>query len=288
MEILTTIDAMRRWTAAARSRGETVGLVPTMGALHEGHLELVRAAVRECGATVTSIFVNPAQFGPNEDLDRYPRDLKGDAALIEKEGCRAVFTAEADAIYPDGYETWVSLERLPRHLCGLDRPGHFRGVATVVAKLFHIVSPHRAYFGWKDAQQAIIIKRMVEDLNFDIDVRLLPIVRDEDGLALSSRNVYLSQEERRKALLIPGAVARAEEYFEAGGRDGRELLGEIEERFRDVEDVEVDYISLVRLSDLEDTDEVAPGTMLALAVRVGRTRLIDNCRFMENPNPESR
>jgi pantoate--beta-alanine ligase len=228
---------------------------------------------------VVSLFVNPAQFGPGEDLDLYPRDLKGDTKLLAKEGCAAVFTIEAQAMYRAGFETWIDLERLPRHLCGLDRPGHFRGVATVVAKLFNIVSPQRAYFGWKDAQQATIIKTMAEDLNFDVEIRVLPIVRGEDGLALSSRNAYLSPEERRKAQLVPWAVARAREYYEAGGRNGRELIEEIESRFRDHEGLAIDYISLVRSSDLENTDEVGPGTMLALAVRVGRTRLIDNCRF---------
>jgi pantoate--beta-alanine ligase len=282
MDLLTSISAMRAWTASRQKEGRTIGFVPTMGALHEGHLSLVRTAARECAAMVTSIFVNPAQFGKGEDLDMYPRDLDGDGKLLEKAGCDALFTIEADAMYPSGFETWVDVENLPDHLCGLRRPGHFRGVTTVVSKLFNIVAPVRAYFGWKDAQQALIIRRMAQDLNFDVEIRILPIVRDSDGLALSSRNAYLSVEERRKAQLLPGAIEKAKRYYAAGGEDGKKLLNELESHFHGVEGVVLDYISLVDMEDLSDTEKIAPGTMLALAVRVGATRLIDNCQFTED------
>ena len=272
---------MTGWASGTRSSEKTIGFVPTMGALHEGHLELVRASVKECDATVVSVFVNPTQFGPGEDLNSYPRDLERDKKLLSKAGSSVLFTTEANDMYNRGFETWVSLERLPDHLCGLDRPGHFRGVTTVVAKLFNIVTPHKAYFGWKDAQQAFIIKKMVRDLNFGIEIRVLPIVRDRDGLALSSRNAYLSKEERQKALLIPGAVKEALARYRAGERDGRKLLDDLRARFDEEDGVEADYISLVKTDDLEETLELGPETMLALAVRIGKTRLIDNCRFTE-------
>jgi len=281
MELITTISTMTGWASGTRSSEKTIGFVPTMGALHEGHLELVRASVKECDATVVSVFVNPTQFGPGEDLNSYPRDLERDKKLLSKAGSSVLFTTEANDMYNRGFETWVSLERLPDHLCGLDRPGHFRGVTTVVAKLFNIVTPHKAYFGWKDAQQAFIIKKMVRDLNFGIEIRVLPIVRDRDGLALSSRNAYLSKEERQKALLISGAVKEALARYRAGERDGRKLLDDLRARFDEEDGVEADYISLVKTDDLEETLELGPETMLALAVRIGKTRLIDNCRFTE-------
>lgn len=282
MDVLNRISDMRRWTAETRSQGQTVGFAPTMGGLHEGHLSLVRASIDECDRTVASIFVNPAQFNEKKDLEQYPRTMERDATMLESEGCSALFTVADDAMYPEEHETWIDLERLPEHLCGLDRQGHFRGVATVVAKLFNIVEPHRAYFGWKDAQQAIIIQRMVQDLNFAIAIRCLPTVRDADGLALSSRNMRLSSDERQKALLIPRAIENAKEFYRARKSDRQALIDETERFFQSVEDVAVDYISLVSLSDLEEASEVAPGTMLALAVRVGQTRLIDNCRFTED------
>jgi len=283
MEILTDSDSMRRWSWAMRSKGKTVGLVPTMGKLHDGHLSLVRGSLRECDVTVTSIFVNPTQFGANEDLDRYPRDLDGDRRLLEREGCHALFTTTPEKMYPKGFETWVIVDKLPRHLCGLKRIGHFRGVTTVVTKLFNIVSPDRAFFGWKDAQQALIIRRMVQDLNMQTEIRIMPIIRDEQGLALSSRNAFLSPAEHRVALRIPRAVELAKEHYRSGGRDGRELLRQLTAHFHGIDGLAVDYISLVRIEDLEDTDVLGPGTVLALAVFVGDTRLIDNCRFHDEP-----
>lgn len=289
METFASAEEVRDWSRDARGRGLTVGFVPTMGALHEGHLSLVEASVRECGATVVSIFVNPSQFGPDEDLDRYPRDLESDIEKLERAGCDLLFLPEAGAIYPADFETWVELETIPKHLCGLTRPDHFRGVATVVCKLFNIVEPDRAFFGWKDAQQGLLVRRMVRDLDFRIDVRLLPIVRDKDGLARSSRNAYLSEGERKKALLIPGAVERAKEYFSAGGRDADKLIGEIKKTFHRIEGVEIDYMTCIDMDTLEESTVLAEGKMLALAVRVGKTRLIDNCRFgTEQASPESR
>jgi pantoate--beta-alanine ligase len=231
-------------------RGGSIGLVPTMGAFHEGHLSLFRAAREETDAVVVSLFVNPAQFGPGEDLDRYPRDEERDAAVAEKAGVDVLFAPRADEVFPPGFQTWVDVEQLGRGLEGDARPGHFRGVATVCLKLFNLVRPDRAYFGQKDAQQAAVIRRMVRDLNVPIEIRILPTVRDADGLALSSRNSYLSPEERERALSLPRALATRDP------ERAREML-----RGLDVEYVEV--------ADFDPK-------VLAAAVRVGSTRLIDN------------
>jgi len=253
-----------------------------MGALHEGHLGLVRASVRACDITAVSIFVNPAQFGPGEDLDRYPRDLEGDVELLDAAGCDLVFTVGEEEMYPRDFQTWVEVEHLPRHLCGLARPGHFRGVTTVVAKLFNIVRPRKAFFGWKDAQQALVIRRMTEDLNFPIEICLIPTVRDKDGLALSSRNRYLTPVQREAARAIPEAIRRAREFFEKGGREAKLLLADLHEHFAGQPEIQVEYIALVSTSDLEAVEEIRSDSMLALAVRLGTTRLIDNHLFAEN------
>lgn len=282
MQRVNSIPEMMALSDALRREGRSIGLVPTMGALHEGHLSLVRTSVEACAITVATIFVNPTQFGPNEDFNHYPRTLETDAELLRSSNCDLLLTLEQDEMYPQSFETWVEVENLPNHLCGLDRPHHFRGVTTVVSKLLNIVKPHVAYFGWKDAQQALIIKRMVKDLNFGVDIRLMPTVRDKNGLALSSRNQYLTAAERKQALLIPGAIDRARDYFANGGRDAKLLANELRELFAERESVQVDYISLVRLSDLEEAETINPGTMLAMAVRVGNTRLIDNHVFTED------
>jgi pantoate--beta-alanine ligase len=236
--------------ALAPLRGVSIGLVPTMGAFHEGHVSLFRAACEECEAVVVSLFVNPAQFARGEDLDRYPRDEEGDKSLAEELGVAVLFVPEHDEIYPPGFQTWIEVEELGRRLEGEFRPGHFRGVATVCLKLFNLVQPARAYFGQKDAQQAAVIRRMVSDLNVPVEIRVLPTVRDEDGLALSSRNAYLSPEERERALALPRALATRDPA------KARELL----------RDLEVEYIEV---ADFEPK-------VLAAAVRVGSTRLIDN------------
>ena len=282
MRILTDIQEMGGLSESLRREGVTIGFVPTMGALHEGHLSLVRAAAAECGFTVVSIFVNPTQFGPGEDFDRYPRQEKEDAALLEREGCGALLLLDEETMYPPGYQTWVEVTELSKPLCGRSRPGHFRGVATVVTKLFNIVRPHRAYFGRKDAQQAVLIRRMTRDLNFGIEIRVLPTVREADGLALSSRNRYLTREERADARLVPEAIRAAAAYWREGGRKATELLERLHALFDNRENVTVDYIELVDFSTLEPVSELSENTLLALAVRVGSTRLIDNFRFGED------
>ena len=229
----------------------SIGLVPTMGAYHDGHLSLFRAAREECDVVVVSLFVNPAQFGADEDLDRYPRDEERDLALADEAGVDVVFAPSAEEMYPAGYQTWVDVGELGAGLEGAHRPGHFRGVATVCLKLFNIVRPARAYFGQKDAQQAAVVKRLVEDLNLDVQIRVLPTVRDDDGLALSSRNAYLSPAEREQALALPRALATRDPDR------ARELLG----------DLDVDYVELAQLDGQ---------VVLAAAVHVGKTRLIDN------------
>jgi pantoate--beta-alanine ligase len=252
--------------AALAQRQGTVGLVPTMGAYHEGHLSLMRAAREECDLVVVSLFVNPAQFGEAADLERYPRDLARDARLAAGTGVDVLFAPAVEEIYPPGYQTWVEVTEVSRRLEGGARPGHFRAVATVCLKLFNLVRPDRAYFGQKDAQQVAVLERMVRDLDLDLglELRVLPTVRDADGLALSSRNVFLGPEERRAALALPRALARGAEVHRSGGaadRAARELLT------REGPELSVDYLELVRLNGR---------LVLAGAVRVGSTRLIDN------------
>jgi pantoate--beta-alanine ligase len=282
MQIVRSIPEMMEKAEILRAGGETIGFVPTMGALHEGHLDLVRASVASCSFTAVSIFVNPTQFGPGEDFERYPRDLEADSELLEAEGCDLIFTVGKQAMYPEGFQTWVDVENLTKPLCGRSRPGHFRGVTTVVSKLFNIVRPHRAYFGWKDAQQALVIKRMQDDLNFPVEITLVPTRRDPDGLAMSSRNQYLDPEERKIALKIPAAIDRARDFFENGGTEAKLLLCELNALFEGQPGIQVDYISLVRTSDLEEVEKINGDTMLAIAVRVGSTRLIDNHLFAED------
>ncbi len=274
VELITSVGEMRAW-AAARA-GEGIALVPTMGALHDGHLALVRDAVRRAPATVVSIFVNPAQFGPNEDFARYPRDLDRDRQLLAEAGCRAIFAPAAREMYPDGFQTWIEVSDLDRHLCGPHRPGHFRGVATVVLKLFNIVRPGVAVFGEKDYQQLQVIRRMVRDLDLAVEVVGHPTVREPDGLAMSSRNAYLSKEERTRALGLIRAL-RTGEAAVAGGEKRpaavREaMLGVL---FRAGID-RIDYAAVADPDTLADVDEIGSRVLLAMAVRLGRTRLIDN------------
>jgi pantoate--beta-alanine ligase len=219
MKIVHTIAEIREFVRQARLAGRTVGLVPTMGYLHEGHLELMRRARERCGIVVASVFVNPTQFGPNEDLARYPRDLERDARLAAEVGVDVIFNPPVEEMYPPGYCTYVDVERITENMCGASRPGHFRGVATVVTKLFNIVRPDAAFFGQKDAQQALVIRRMAEDLNMDLEIVTVPTVREPDGLAMSSRNVYLDPEQRRAALVLAGSLDRAVEAVRAGERD---------------------------------------------------------------------
>lgn len=274
MQTVITLPQLRQ---ARQNLPSPVGLVPTMGYLHEGHLSLVRAARRECAAVVASIFVNPTQFGPQEDLDRYPRDLPRDLALLETEGVDLVWTPTAEVMYPAGYQTWVTVEQIAAPLEGAMRPGHFRGVATVVAKLFNAVQPDRAYFGQKDAQQALIIRRMVADLNFPLEVVVCPTVREADGLAMSSRNVYLNPSERQAAPVLYRALTAAQAAYQGGERDAERLRQVMRSVLSCEPLAHVQYVSCAKLDDLQEWQgEVTGKALLSLAVLIGSTRLIDN------------
>jgi pantoate--beta-alanine ligase len=275
MKTCRTVASLRQALAAAP--GTSIGLVPTMGALHEGHLSLVRGSRRENDITVVSIFVNPAQFGLNEDLQRYPRDSQRDSALLESEGADVLFLPDVAQVYPPPYRTYVDVTGLDDKLCGRSRPGHFRGVATIVLKLFNLARPQRAYFGQKDAQQALIIRQLLRDLDLPVQLRVLPIVRDADGLALSSRNVYLSAAERRAALALPRSLQQARAMIAGGQRRSRAVHAAVEAEIAREPLLAVDYIAVVGLDDLEEVAEIVPGhTLVAAAVRAGKTRLIDN------------
>ena len=267
MRIVRTVADIRAALAPYRA-GSTVALVPTMGAFHEGHLALFRAARAECDVVVVSLFVNPAQFGASEDLNRYPRDEERDARLAEQVGVDLLFAPSAEEMYPPGHQTWVEVEALSRELEGEFRPGHFRGVATVCLKLFNIVRPHRAYFGQKDAQQAAVVQRLVCDLDLELEIRVVPTVRDADGLALSSRNAYLSADERLRALALPRALEAGRRAFERGADPVAAVRAELD-------GLEPDYVAV---ADFEGR------RVLAAAVRVGRTRLIDNV-VLEGESP---
>ncbi|MCB9936079.1 MAG: pantoate--beta-alanine ligase [Planctomycetes bacterium] len=270
METLPTIEAVRAW----RGSGE-LGFVPTMGALHEGHASLVRRSAAENARTLVSIFVNPTQFGPNEDLARYPRTLEADLKLCAQAGADAVFTPTKEMMYPPGFCSWVTVEGLGDRLCGASRPGHFKGVTTVVAKLFHIVGPTRAYFGQKDAQQALILRRMVRDLDMPLELIVCPIVREPDGLAMSSRNRYLSEDERRRAVGLSKALTEAQRLFEAGTTSAAVLRGQLITTLDEYVD-KLDYAELVDADSLQPVTEVTGPTLVAVAAWVGGTRLIDN------------
>ena len=273
MKICRTIQSLSEALAGQPS----VGFVPTMGFLHAGHLSLVQACRRENDLTVVSIYVNPAQFGPNEDLERYPRDPERDIALLEKEQADVLFLPDTGEIYPPGHATHLHVEGLDAVLCGASRPGHFRGVATVVLKLFNLVKPQRAYFGQKDAQQALVIRRMVRDLHLPVRVRVMPIVRDSDGLALSSRNVYLSALERQAAIHLPRALSSAAALVAGGELDAMRLKKAMTQELAKDSLIQIEYISVAGLLDLAELEAVQPGqTLIAAAIRVGKTRLIDN------------
>jgi pantoate--beta-alanine ligase len=278
MRISKTIAETRAAVRELRAAGRTVGLVPTMGALHAGHVSLVRAARKQCDAVVVSIFVNPTQFGPNEDFAKYPRTWDSDCALLEKEGVELVFGPGAEEMYPVGASTFVEVECVSDRLDGASRPGHFRGVATVVAKLFHIVAPDKAFFGQKDAAQVAVLRKVVRDLNFDLELVVCPTVREADGLALSSRNRYLSAEERGQALVLSRALGRVEERIAQGVLESAALIREAQEMLAAEAGVRVrvDYLRIVDPSSLEDVAAVCGGALVAVAAVVGTTRLIDN------------
>lgn len=276
IEVIKTIKEMQSRSDRLRDQGKTIAFVPTMGFLHEGHLSLMRKG-RELGDDlVISIYVNPTQFGPGEDLDAYPRDLDRDLALARKEGVDAVFTPDDNELYGEDYQTFVTLEELPNHLCGVSRPIHFRGVATVVSKLFNIVKPHLSVFGQKDYQQLIIIRQMVRDLNFDIEIVGAPIVREPDGLAMSSRNSYLTPAQRNSALSLYNALKKAQAFIESGTREAARIIDETSRFIESHPETNIDYISICDPATLADIQIVDRPALMALAVKVGKPRLIDN------------
>ena len=276
MEVIRTVHELRRWTRADRNEGNTIGIVPTMGALHEGHASLVRAAHNQCGLVVVSIFVNPTQFGPNEDYARYPRTFEADCALARAEGADLIFAPSVEELYPRGAATFVEVEGLSGRLDGASRPGHFRGVATVVAKLLIATEADLVFFGQKDAAQVAVLRRMVADLRLPARIVVCPIVREPDGLALSSRNSYLNAEERRQALVLSRAVRHVESLAAAGERRAADLIAAAKKIFAADPAVRLDYIELFNWDTLLPVQTASPGTLFAVAAWVGSTRLIDN------------
>ncbi len=279
MKVVPTVAGMKALVQQWKREGKRIGLVPTMGYLHEGHLSLVRESKERTDVTVVSIFVNPTQFGPNEDFKKYPRDLQQDSAYLEQAGVDCLFHPDAAEIYPPGYRTYVEVKGLQDRLCGKSRPGHFRGVATVVLKLFDIVAPDAAFFGAKDAQQVLILRRMVGDLDLDVEVVTCPLVREPDGLALSSRNAYLSPEERKAALSLSIGLRWAERAVAAGERDAAKVVAGILAVLEAEPLARVDYIEAVDPETLEPVAQLRGDVLVVLAVFIGRTRLIDNVRL---------
>jgi len=279
VEIIVLPAEMQRWSDAARGRGETIAFVPTMGFLHEGHLTLMREGRKRASVLASSLFVNPTQFGPNEDFSRYPRNFERDCAMMSEVPVDVLFAPEPDVMYPGGSQTWVEVTEMTKGLCGAHRPGHFRGVTTVVAKLFNIVKPHIALFGEKDYQQLRTIERMVEDLNFDVEIVPVPTVRESDGLAMSSRNAYLSPDHRKKALALSGALRAAGAAFKSGVRDPQQLVQTTRHWLDNTPEVQIEYIEAVDARTLEKVQRIERPTVVAIAARLGSTRLIDNMVF---------
>lgn len=276
MKIVSTVEQVREEVKKWRQQGLTVGLVPTMGYLHEGHKSLIDKAVAQNDKVVVSVFVNPIQFGPTEDLATYPRDLERDAALCEDAGAALIFHPEKEDMYFDDFCTYIDMDGLTKGLCGKTRPIHFRGVCTVVGKLFNIVHPDRAYFGQKDAQQLAVVRRMVRDLNFDLEIVGCPIIREEDGLAKSSRNTYLSEEERKAAVILHKGLIKGEEMVRAGEKDVKKVLDAITEIIESEPLARIDYVEAVDFDNIETIDTIEGSVLVAVAVYIGKTRLIDN------------
>lgn len=276
MKIVETIKEVREQVRAWRKEGLTVGLVPTMGYLHEGHKSLIDRAVAENDRVVVSVFVNPMQFGPSEDLESYPRDMERDAALCEQAGAALIFHPQPEEMYPKDFSSYVDMNTLTGGLCGKSRPIHFRGVCTVVAKLFHIVEPDKAYFGQKDAQQLAVIRHMVNDLSFGIEIVGCPIIREEDGLAKSSRNTYLSEEERKAALILSQSLKEGKKCVEKGEKSGANLKKLIADKIQTEPLAKIDYVEVVNWNTLEPVEQIEKPVLVAIAVYIGKTRLIDN------------
>lgn len=282
MEIINTIEDMKQLSRIIRAGGKTIGLAPTMGCLHEGHLSLVRKSLTTCDFTVVSIFINPAQFGENEDLDTYPKDFEGDLRKLEQLGVQAVFLPSREELYPPDYKTYVHVEEITIHLCGKTRPAYFRGMGTIVLKLFMIVQPHTAFFGQKDWQQLVVVETMVRDLNLDVSIVSLPIVRETDGLAMSSRNLYLSQEDRKSALALSRALETAKTLVQKGESSGDKIRSEMRSIITQHPHTNIDYASVYDPQNFVEQDTINGRVLIALAVRVGTTRLIDNCIVEKN------
>lgn len=282
MKIVSTIEEVRAQVKEWKKEGKTIGFVPTMGYLHEGHMSLIDAS-GENDKVVVSIFVNPMQFGPTEDLASYPRDLEHDAKLCEEHGVDLIFHPTPEEMYGDQFYSYVDMDVLTKELCGLSRPVHFRGVCTVVTKLFNIVTPDRAYFGQKDAQQLAVIKRMVKDLNMPLTITGCPIIREEDGLAKSSRNTYLSPEERKAALVLSRSIFLGKEMVEKGERDCKRILAAMTEEIEKEPLAKIDYVKIVDLDTMQQVEKIDRGILAAIAVYIGKTRLIDNFMYeLEN------
>ncbi len=280
MNVVSTVDEVRTQVKAWREEGLSVGLVPTMGYLHEGHKSLIDKAVEQNDRVVVSVFVNPIQFGPTEDLATYPRDLEHDAALCENAGASLIFHPEPENMYFDDFCTYIDMDNLTKGLCGKTRPTHFRGVCTVVGKLFNIVKPDRAYFGQKDAQQLAVIRRMVRDLNFDLEIVGCPIIREEDGLAKSSRNTYLSPEERKAAVILHKGLTRGEEMVRAGEKNAEAVKKAIRDIIESEPLAKIDYVEIVDFDSIQEKEEIEGSILAAVAVYIGKTRLIDNFIIM--------
>lgn len=276
MQITGNISDVRSQVKEWKKEGLSVGFVPTMGYLHEGHASLMRRAKEQCDKVVASIFVNPMQFGANEDLDSYPRDLEADAKLCESIGVDLIFHPEVEEMYAEGFCSFVDMNGLTKELCGKSRPIHFRGVCTVVNKLFNIVTPDKAFFGQKDAQQLAVIRRMVKDLNMDIEIVGCPIVREEDGLAKSSRNTYLNEEERKAALVLSRTIRLGEKLVKEGVKDAGELTAAMRANIEKEPLAKIDYVEAVNMDNIEKVDAIEKNTLVAMAVYIGKTRLIDN------------
>lgn len=277
MKILKTVAEITEYAKEAQKAGKVIGLVPTMGALHEGHLTLMRTAKAKCDVVIASVFVNPTQFGPNEDYDAYPRRFEEDCAKLESVGVDAVFHPEPQEMYPEGYGTYVNVEsEFTGKLCGGQRPGHFKGVATVVTKLMNLSRAQEAFFGQKDAQQVLVIRRFVRDLNIQVNINMVPIVREESGLARSSRNAYLSDSQREAALVLSRSLQKAKAAFEAGMVSVADLKAVVRTEIASEPMAVIDYVELYSFDELQEIDTVTGESLLAIAVKIGKTRLIDN------------
>jgi pantoate--beta-alanine ligase len=276
MRVAKTIISIRNLIKAARKAGKKIGLVPTMGALHIGHISLIEAALKDCDFVVVSIFVNPTQFGPGEDFEKYPRPLEADLEICRKAHVDVVFAPEPQQMYPTENLTWVTVEKLTEPLCGRSRPGHFRGVATVCAKLFNIVAPDTAYFGQKDAQQAIVIKRMVADLNMPLEISVCPTVREPNGLAVSSRNQYLTAQQKKDAANIYKSLQTCRRLIDAGTMETRQIIAEMQKILQQITSGQIEYVSIVDAETLENIEKITGKVLAAVAVKVGPARLIDN------------